>query len=81
MTTAMKESVALLVSRQRPYTLLECQLIEAIKSSLKSELFANAAFLSERLLAEVSNEEVKLLLAESYLGTHFLLIVTTIHIL
>ena len=52
---------------------------ESIKNSLKYELYSNAAFLCERLLAcqnsenaashqSVSNDDVKLLLAESYLG-------------
>jgi hypothetical protein len=50
------------------YTFLECQLIEAIKNSLQYELYSNASFLGEKLLAEVNNEEIKLLLAESYLG-------------
>lgn len=31
-------------------------------------MYANASFLSERLLAQTDNEEVRLLLAESYLG-------------
>jgi len=31
-------------------------------------LFANASFLCERLLAQIDNEEVRLLLAESYIG-------------
>jgi len=35
---------------------------------MSSELYANASFLCERLLAETKNEEVKLLLAECYLG-------------
>jgi hypothetical protein len=53
---------------QRQYTLLESELIEAAKISLADELYSNASFLCEKLLAEVSNEEVKLLLGESYLG-------------
>jgi len=46
-------------------------LIEAVKKSLSFELFSNAAFLCEKLYAqtkETKNEEVKLLLAECYLG-------------
>ena len=39
-----------------------------MKSSVRNELYSNAAFLCERLHAEVKNEEVKLLLAECYLG-------------
>jgi len=35
---------------------------------LRYELYSNASFLCERLLAQVDNEEVRLLLAESYLG-------------
>ena len=57
------------VGRQRQYTRLECELIEAVRSSLHYELYANASFLCERLYAEIANEEVKLLLAECYLGT------------
>lgn len=44
------------------------QLLESAKNSLRYELFANASFLCERLLAQVDNEEVRLLLAEAYLG-------------
>lgn len=58
--------------RQRQYTLLECQLIEAVKNSLHYELYSNAIFLCERLHGEVPNEEVKLLLAECYLGNLFI---------
>jgi len=54
--------------RDRTYNLLESQLIEAIKNSLSYELYSNAAFLAERLYAEMPNESAKLLLAESYLG-------------
>lgn len=50
------------------YTFLENQLIETVKQSLRNELYANASFLCERLHAEVKNEDVKLLLAECYLG-------------
>ena len=50
------------------YSFLETQLIEAVKQSIRNELFANASFLCERLYAEVKNEDVKLLLAECYLG-------------
>ena len=59
------------LGRTRPYSLLECQLIEAVRSSLQLELYANAAFLCERLHAEVANEEIRLMLAECYLGIHF----------
>ena len=34
----------------------------------RQELYGNASFLCERLLAQIDNEEVRLLLAESYLG-------------
>ncbi len=50
------------------YTFLELQLIEAVKQSIRNELYTNAAFLCERLCAEVKNEDTKLLLAECYLG-------------
>lgn len=50
--------------------MLEMQLIESVKQSLRNELYSNAAFLCERLHAEVKNEEVRLLLADSYLGTY-----------
>ncbi len=50
------------------YGLLEKQLMEAIKNSLRFELYKNSAFLAKRLLAQVDNEDVRLLLAESYLG-------------
>jgi hypothetical protein len=43
--------------------------MEAVKSSIRNELYQNASFLCERLYAEVKNEDVKLLLAESYIGT------------
>jgi hypothetical protein len=39
-----------------------------VKQSLRNELYTNASFLCERLYAEVKNEDVKLLLAECYLG-------------
>ena len=35
---------------------------------MRNELYANASFLCERLYAEVKNEDIKLLLAECYLG-------------
>ena len=63
-----KESVMNVPGRPRQYSLLECQLIEAVKNSIQYELYSNAAFLCERLYAEIANEEVKLLLAECYLG-------------
>jgi hypothetical protein len=47
---------------------MECQLIEAIKFSIKSQLYENASFLCERLLAEVNNEETRSLLADCYIG-------------
>lgn len=50
------------------YSFLEHQLIETVKQSIRNELYANASFLCERLYAEVKNEDVKLLLAECYLG-------------
>ena len=50
------------------YELFERQLLESAKNSLRFELYGNASFLCERLLAQVDNEEVRLLLAESYLG-------------
>jgi len=59
--------------KARQYSLMECQLIEAIKSSISNEMFSNAAFLGERLLAEINNEETKLLLAECYIGIFFTL--------
>jgi anaphase-promoting complex subunit 3 len=43
-------------------------LVESIKSSLAFELHSNAVFLGERLLAQVDNEDVRMLLAEGYLG-------------
>lgn len=45
--------------------------MESVKASLRNELYANASFLCERLYAEVRNEDVKLLLAECYLGMFF----------
>jgi len=74
MATILKEAQSS-QGRQRQYNFLECQLIEAIRSSLQTELFQNASFLAERLLAEVSNEEVKLLLAEAYIGKFWLFII------
>ena len=35
---------------------------------MRNELYGNASFLCERLYAEVKNEDVKLMLAESYVG-------------
>lgn len=55
-------------NRDRPYSLLECQLIEAIRNSLNYELYSNASFLAERLYAELPSDSVRLLLADSYLG-------------
>lgn len=43
-------------------------MLEAVKQSMRNELYSNAAFLCERLFAEVKNEDVRLLLAECYLG-------------
>lgn len=43
-------------------------MIESVKQSIRNELYSNASFLCERLYAEVKNEDVKLLLAECYLG-------------
>jgi len=42
--------------------------MQSVKNSLSFELYPNASFLCERLYAENKNEEVKLLLAECYLG-------------
>ena len=42
--------------------------MESVKQSIRNELYSNAAFLCERLFAEVKSEEVRLLLAECYLG-------------
>lgn len=42
--------------------------MEAVKASIRNELYANASFLCERLYAEVKNEDVKLLLSECYIG-------------
>lgn len=39
---------------------------------MRNELYSNASFLCERLYAEVKNEDVKLLLAECYLGEFLL---------
>jgi anaphase-promoting complex subunit 3 len=50
------------------YTLLEKQLLESVKNSLRYELYSNASFLCERLLAQTDNEDIRLLQAESYLG-------------
>jgi anaphase-promoting complex subunit 3 len=47
---------------------IESQLLEAVKQSLKHDLFSNAVFLCERLFAEVKNEDTRLLLAECYMG-------------
>ena len=59
-----------------PFDLLESQLRESAKNSLQFELYSNAAFLCERLLAEIKNsphdemekEEIKLMLADCYMG-------------
>jgi hypothetical protein len=42
---------------------MENQLIESVKQSIRNELY--------RLYAEVKNEDVKLLLAECYLGEFY----------
>ena len=54
--------------QNQQYDLFERQLLETAKNSLRYELYGNASFLCERLLAQTDNEEVRLLLAESYLG-------------
>lgn len=46
------------------YSVLQQQLKDAVINSLNNELYTNASFLCERLLAEVDNEEVRLMLAE-----------------
>ena len=43
-------------------------MIETVKLSIRNELYSNASFLCERLYAEVKNEDVRLLLADCYLG-------------
>lgn len=49
--------------------MLERQLFESAKQSLKFELYSNAAFLCERLLpCAQDQEEARLMLAESYSG-------------
>ena len=56
--------------------MLDRQLYESAKNSLRYELYSNSAFLCERLLANLADlpngdfqlEEVKLMLAESYIG-------------
>jgi len=35
---------------------------------LRNELYANASFLCERLVAQTDNEDIRLLQADSYLG-------------
>lgn len=42
--------------------------MESVKNSLRFELYANASFLCERLMAQVDNEEIRLLMAECYIG-------------
>ena len=64
----MQDKNSSIISTVPKYGLLEKQLMESIKNSLAFELYRNAAFLAERLLAQVDNEDVRLLLAESYLG-------------
>ena len=51
---------------------MQLQFLEATRMSLKNELYCNAAFLCERVFAECKNEEVRLLLAECYLGNTLL---------
>lgn len=65
-----KESISsfYLIAKSKPYTTLETQLIEAVKLSLQNELYGNASFLCERLVAEINNEETRHLLAECYIG-------------
>jgi len=48
--------------------MLVSQLVESVKASLRNELYSNASFLCERLYAEHKNDEIKLLLADCYLG-------------
>ena len=50
------------------YTPLEIELIEAIYESYNNHLVKNAIFLAERLLAEKTNAETKIILAECYLA-------------
>ncbi len=52
--------------------MIEHQLVESVRASLRNELYSNAAFLCERLYAEVKSEDIKLLLAECYLGNLFI---------
>jgi len=47
---------------------LEIQLWETLKTSLKYELYSNAAFAGERLLAQTNLEDVRLKLAKAYNG-------------
>lgn len=49
-------------------TLLELQLMDAIKESLQNFLIPNATFLAERLLAERDTEEYRSLLADCYMA-------------
>jgi hypothetical protein len=49
--------------------------MEAVKVSIRNELYSNASFLCERLYAEVKNEDVKLLLAECYIGKSHLIFI------
>ena len=48
-------------------------MIEAVKQSLSKELYANASFLCERLIAEIYNEETRHMLAECYIGKFLIL--------
>ena len=50
-------------------TKLDTQLWDSLKLSLKNELYTNASFLGERLLAQTNCEEVRLKLAKAYNGT------------
>lgn len=58
------------MEEEKPFskTLLESQLIDAIKESLQNYMIPNATFLSERLLAERDSEENRSLLADCYMG-------------
>jgi hypothetical protein len=48
---------------------MDGQLLGAIKSCLKLELYSNAAFIGELLVANANSEKAKIKVADAYNGT------------
>ena len=57
---------------------MDSQLFSAIKSCLKLELYSNAAFIGELLVANANSEKAKIKVADAYNGTTIIRFVKTI---